>query len=294
MSYFNSIPLRKSTRRYSVDTISQDIIDDVLKVSNDFIKLVPLKDVSIIPITDSVIHERFKAAFGDYGKLLNASVYFALTTERNYGEKPVNLGFIGEQLAIELTSRGIATSWLAVFDEQAFKGAFETGNGHVVHCFISAGYASAGMQDKFINKLMGKTSNKRKKLKKIIFKDNVKTKAGKSFLKQKGLLEVFEMARLAPSWHNTQPWYFILNDNKIYLIMDFDEARYKLKVVHEKFFYNSISMGVIMSHIAMCAQEKGIKGKWSILPKQRGISMREDFAIKPQNGIPFAEFEMEM
>ncbi len=293
MNYCNTIPLRKSIRRYSEREISDEILDKIVKEKQNFMTFIPLKEVDIIPVKHEKLKTRFKDAFGDYGKLLNAPVYFALTTEKQYNEKTVNIGFIGEQLIIYLTSLGISSSWLATFKENAFKGAFPHESGHITQVLISAGYASTGGQDKFINKLMGKSSKKRKKLKKLVFKDDIKTSMDKKSLKERDLLDVFEMARLAPSWHNTQPWRFIVVDNKIYLILDFDETRYKLKAIHEKNFYNGISMGVVMSHLSMCLKQKNIPGSWNVIPKQKGDLMRGDFKMKPSDGTPFAVFTME-
>lgn len=293
MNYFNTIPKRKSTRRYSEKQISEEMINKIIAEQENFLKLIPLKNVNIIPAKGANIQGEFKKVFGDYGKLLNAPVYFILTTERQYKEKSVNTGFIGEQLVIYLTSLGLSSSWLASFNEKAFKGVVDMESGHNVQAIISAGYASNGFQDKIINKMMGKTSAKRKKLKKIVFKDFAKAPASKSYLNELGLLEIFEMARLAPSWHNTQPWNFIIKNNEIYLIMDFDESRYKLKSIQEKTFYYSLSMGAIMAHISLCMNQAGKKGEWIMIPKQRENQMSKKLGIDPSQGTPFARFEME-
>jgi hypothetical protein len=205
----------------------------------------------------------------------------------------INTGFLGEQMIIYLTSLGLSTSWMASFEENVFNSAFDLEEGHILQALISVGYPSNDLQSKVINRIMGKTSGKRKKLKKLVFIDDIKNRANSDYLKEKDLLKVFEMARLAPSWHNVQPWYFILKENRVYLILKFDEARYKINAIHKKLFFHEIDMGIVMAHIAMAFKEMGVKGNWNLIPRQHAGHERKNFKMKPSDGIPFAYFEME-
>jgi nitroreductase len=294
MQYFKYIPLRRSIRRFNNDPVPDELLEKALNQSKNFIKLVETQEIRFVPVVgNEKFQKTFKQALGDYGKLLNAPLYIGVATNNHYKDKNANAGFIGEQLVIELTALGLATCWNASDDNDMFKNLFELKEGEALIGFISVGYPAKDLQGKLINKMLGKTSGKRKKLKNIVFKDNEKTKAKKSEIVDMGLHDIFEMARLAPSWHNVQPWHFIIEENNVYLIFDFQEKRYKQKAINKRKYFHFIDMGIIMSHFSMALKETGTKGNWHILSKNEAKKAVNRLNINDKKGIPFARLELE-
>lgn len=294
MQIIKYIPLRRSTRRFSEKPLSGDIINNALSAVKDFLPLDEKQEIRFLYThKDNIPAKAFKEAFGDFGKLYNAQHYFAIAVSQHIKTKNTLAGFAGQQFILHLTSEGISTCWMSSFNTPVFRKLFDVKEGETVPAIISAGYPGEDFQGKLINKMMGKTSGKRKKLKNIIYRDNVKTRADEKFLKDKDLLHVFEMARLAPSWHNIQPWYFIVCDNCIYLVWDTFQRRYKKDVLEMRKHFYTIDMGIIMSHISLTLQDEGKKGKWEILSEKKADKIKLDLGIKETQGVPYACLTLE-
>jgi len=292
-SFLDIIKMRKSTRRFIIENLDIEFINKILSETKDFIQLSGYK-VKFIPVLkNKELEKSFKTAFGDFGKLLNAPLYAGIATDKNYENCLTNIGFIGEQMILKLTEAGFSTCWHATRNLQVFRKPFNITDDEIMPSLISIGHAATDFQSKLINKMMGKTSGKRKKLKDIIFKENGKNKTDKKFLTEIGLLEVFEGARLAPSWHNVQPWHFILKDNTVFLIISLDEKRYKARAVEEKMHYHMIDMGIIMSHLSIGLKENNKNFDWNIINKKDISSVRKELAMKDEQGIPFAYIKPE-
>ncbi len=293
MSYFSTIPLRKSTRRYSEQTLEESVIQEVIKKSESFIKLTNAQ-IELVPLAlNTAFSNKFKAVFGDYSKLLNAPFYIGFAVKKDNKDTLVNIGYIGEQLALHLTSINISSCWIATKNVVAFKNAFNLDDSLILPAMLAIGYPATDFQSKIVNKMLGKTSGKRKKIKKIVFKDSLKTPAKKSFLVSKNLHDIIEMARLSPSWHNVQPWKFIIKEETLYLIINVNFSRYKSSAVEERKFYHSIDMGIIMSHIKLCMQDAGMKCDWQLLNKKEAEKIQAELKMKAADGEVFASLKLE-
>ena len=71
-----------------------------------------------------------------------------------------------------------------------------------------------------------------------------------------GIDEVLYYMRLAPSWGNRQPWKFILDGEKIVLVIEKAD-----KVSSHK---EHIEAGIAMIYFEVAMHGQGLNGKWTI------------------------------
>jgi nitroreductase len=293
MDITEAIKLRRTIRRFKEEEIDTSSVERAERAKENFLSLIA-KDVRIVNVSNKDnLKKVFKGALGDYGKLFNAPLYFAVITNRNYKDAPTNAGFIGEQFILELTKEGLSTCWIVPQSgSRMFDSRVELDSEEFVVAVIAAGYPADDFQSRLVNRIMGKTSGSRKKLSKLVYKDNLKTKARESEIKEAGLYEILNLARLSPSWHNVQPWSFLIKDGCLYLILSFDASRYKKRAAEERMHYHKIDMGIIMSGISLIRNKLGQETNWTILSDAETVDFQKELKVKSAKGIPFAFFKL--
>ena len=293
MDIIEAIKTRRTTRRFIEEDIDKAITNRLEMAQEGFAELIA-KDVKIIPFLNKENLSRvFKKALGDYGKLFNAPLYYAVATNRNYKDGLVNAGFIGEQFILELTKEGLSSCWIVPpSGNRMLDARLKLDDEEVIIALIAGGYPAKDFQSNLVNKIMGKASSSRKKLSKLVYKDNFKTSAKEADLKEAGVYEALDTARFAPSWHNVQPWFFLIKDGVLHLILNFDGNRYKKRIAAERLHYHKIDMGIMMATLSVIRKHEGKTCDWVILSEGKTGDYKKEFLIKDGKGLPFAYFKL--
>jgi nitroreductase len=217
---YDSIFRRKSVRKYNMDPLSQGTIDEI----SDYLE-------TLEPLCPEI---KVKFMFAEHGEIANLlpvrCPHYLLMfseTEDNY---LYNVGFVGQQIDLYLSARGLGSCWLGLAKpHQEISGTEELD--FVI--MLGFGEAAEPLYREEVSQF------KRKPLSQI-----------SSVL---GAEELLEPVRLAPSAVNRQPWYFYGTPQKLYV------AREKLNPVTYPIYnrLNQIDTGIGLCHLVLSAEHLG-------------------------------------
>ena len=202
---------RKSNRKYKDELLSKDILDDIIRFVNDSKKLYP--DI------------KFRMEFIDRDNvkcilpwLPKQNIAIFSEVKDRYLE---NIGFIFQQLDLYLHSIGVGSCWLGMGKPNSKVKSKIEDNMEFVMC-MSIGYCTEDLYRDI-------KDFKRFPLSKISDLED----------------EKLEVARLAPSSVNSQPWYFVHEKDIIHLYLKKHSLLSKLALSE----MNHIDVGIALAHI---------------------------------------------
>lgn len=222
MTMYEAIFLRQSVRKYSIETVSDVILNGILNFHK-----------STTPLYDSIETnlEIINACMNPskIGKHISvkAPYYLVLYSEKKDGYL-LNAGCIMEQIVLYLCSKGIDS------------------------CFIESG--RTGLDQPFANQeavtmiAFGYGRNTENlSLKKKYSLEQICVEKEKMSRPLKKLLEA---GRLAPSSLNSQPWRFVVYNNRMHVFLKRNPLLMKFK---EHCQY--LNMGIMLAHILVTSEE---------------------------------------
>ena len=223
MNLYEAIFVRKSVRSYTMDALNTQIFEGLRKYYED------IKDLFGGIATELEVLDNRQ---GQYKRLsafaVKAPYYLALYSEEK-DRAQMNAGYLMEQLVLYLCSKGIGT------------------------CFVGSLLVKHSMLRKGDKKLMvlvafGKSRGshtrrpidaKRLELKELcVYKE-----VPRQWMKQ-----LLEAARLAPSSMNSQPWRFVVYDNRIHVFAKKHNMNHLGK-------FEELNFGIMFSHLMVVAEE---------------------------------------
>lgn len=225
MNMYDAIFMRKSIRNYCMDEIGQKVLDQILNFANH----IPLlsKDIKV----EFKIINNVKANTHLAGAFSIKAPYYFLIASEGKEDYLLNAGYILEQVSLYLTAKGLGS------------------------CFVNTKRPrrsnAVDLQYEYVTMLaFGNTdeclireSNKIKRLDEsefCIFKEEVND----------DIKLLLKAARLSPSLMNSQPWRFVVYENRIHIFC-------KKNILLTKEFNQSkeIDIGIILSHLLIAAEE---------------------------------------
>ncbi|MEG0855553.1 MAG: nitroreductase family protein [Terrisporobacter sp.] len=250
MELYDAIFYRKTIKNYSNKKIKQPLLEEIKSLCGNITYLD--NDLNI----KAHLIERGHLVHFSIGKesVVKAPHYILITS--NKGDDCLqNVGFVMEELILELTCLGIGTTWLECKlnreDIKEFVQLDEMDNKDLEDIvkeedesevenpvsLLAIGYPDE--YDSLFRK--SKKSYDRKKIKDICKKFDSKW------------YEVFEGVRVAPSVKNLQPWTFKEQEYGFDLYEYIPKKRYNIEIE------NKISMGAALKHFDLCCKDKNIE-----------------------------------
>ena len=225
MNLYEAIFLRKSVRNYEMEPLKPALLNEIKEYYQQIEGLNPgiSTEISIIDNTK-----------GQYKRVhllgVKAPYYLAFYSE-DKDKAMLNAGYIMEQLVLFLCTKVLGT------------------------CFLGSVKPKMGNSDKRNKKCMimlafgySKGSNTRKpsEAKRMSLQELcVYKEVPRQWRKQ-----LLEAARLAPSSMNSQPWRFVVYDNRIHVFAKKHNVNYFGMGKYEEF-----NLGVMFSHLMIVAEE---------------------------------------
>jgi nitroreductase len=204
---------------------------------------------------------------GSYGRIRNAPLWVIGVSEEGAHHQE-NFGFAMEQFILECTREGLGTCWVGGFFKiSLLEEAVPKGGNERIECISPVGYAAPRRLGESSMRVLGGL-NSRKPLSERVFEDRWGNPATTFLASRKNLLEVFELARWAPSSSNHQPCHYMISDRRIVLCV--------LPGLHKKYpgfiekgkgmnvDFQGIDAGIAMAHVALAGEKLGIPGKWTL------------------------------
>lgn len=246
----STIPLRRSTRRYSDGVVSADRIEMVRALVSDVPRLNDAIDMRAFVVQDgAALRPAMSGLIGSYGK--PSAPHFILVTSTEEEGCYENVGFAIEHVVLGLTAMGLGTCWIG---GQATREVFEAAvpdipADHVPVVVIAFGESPTALRKP------GQVPSRKPM-------DVIAPEGTGRFG------DLLEAARLAPSAGNTQPSRFFVDGDRIDAFADFKTPLiYRARADHLKLM-NRVDVGIALSHISIAAQAAGRDATTDLTPRR--------------------------
>ncbi|GAU79994.1 nitroreductase family protein [Fusibacter sp. 3D3] len=211
---------------------------------------------------------------GYFGKMITAPHYYALFSHQD--DFSLNMaGYVGEWFILNALKKDIGSCWLEVRDSNQLKQILSIETSKKAVALIAVGYAKKEFQGGEIyaasrsNSLSSLTDlgypdinpnhtkepmSSRKSITELAYLNTWGNTPEIRELEMRGLHEALFYMRLAPSYGNRQPWYFVICENHIDLVMDQSDDLSP--------FIQGIDAGIAMFYFEVGLHDSGIRGSW--------------------------------
>ena len=153
----------------------------------------------------------FTGIIGSYGKINNAPSYLMLVGKTEKENIETIIGFLGEYLVLECKTRAVGSCWVAgTFKKSNLPKEVIIKDDEKLYSLIALGYN----EDSEEREKKAADSRKRKPLSKIVTNFEELSKSPEAIQK------AIELAQIAPSAINLQPWKFKVSTKSIEIFID--------------------------------------------------------------------------
>jgi nitroreductase len=90
------------------------------------------------------------------------------------------------------------------------------------------------------------------------------------------LHRILELTRVAPSWHNEQPWHFVVDETQVLITVNHTVQEGD---VPRALPYCRLDGGIAMCHFALAAQSAGWTGRWRVPEAAESKMLRDRYVI---------------
>lgn len=236
MELYDAILYRKSTRKYSSESIDSELLQTIRGIADTAERLYSNIDMKIHIVEGSQkIHDLLPGIIGGYGKV-KAPYYFIVTSEEKEGYLQ-NIGYTLQGVVLKLTALNLATCWLgSSIKKSLLEAIIDIPDRQVPQLMIAFGHPEKG-KSPFRRSSSGA---KRKDLSEIT--------SGTMDITWSRIISAI---RLAPSAVNVQPWRFVFNGGKVNV--------YSVRagnLLQKRFLgsLNLVSVGIALCHAMVAAR----------------------------------------
>jgi len=270
MNLVDAIEKRRSIRKYKQRPVAKEIIDYVVKAGRKAIPLVPEINFRLYTVWNaSILPPQADGLSSVYGMPADAPHYI-IAVSQNHPRCMENIGFCMEQLILYATACGLGTCWIGgTFSEKRLLDfAPDLSADEQIVAFTPLGYADDSQPAQMARQMLQWSSasdsgHTLKPLTEFVSQDIFVVPWDNQ--KDATLKHIFELTGMAPSWADTQPWHFIVDDKEIIALVDRTPQKGN---VHEGKPYYRLDGGIAMCHFYLTAREAGWKGHWQS-PKKK-------------------------
>lgn len=223
MNLYEAIYVRKSVRNYEMDSVNPQILKDIVAYHKEIEGLNPGIETEVSVVDNTKGQQRKLSLFG-----VKAPYYLAIYSE-DKDRALMNAGYIMEQMSLYICARGLGSCFVG--SSRPKKGQKSLSNKRVV-IMLAFGRSKGNYKRKAVE------------AKRIDLDDLcVYKEVPRQWMKQ-----LLDGARLAPSSLNSQPWRFVVYDNRIHIFA-------KKHSSNHLGTWEEFNFGVMLSHLMLVAEE---------------------------------------
>ncbi len=245
--WLDAIKTRHSRRSYDGDPVSSDTLDSLEEFCASF-RPSPVARAVLVREAPADI---FTGIVGSYGRVTGAPSAIAFVGTIGAPGVDMSIGYTGEGIVLEATRLGLGTCWIGGF----FKAAR-----------VSEILQLGGGERAFAVSPLGTPADVFSGFEKAV--KTVKTVQGTPRKSAEEIAPGYtswvpwaragvEVARLAPSAINRQPWRFRYEDGRVICAFDGAETAQRIS--------KKLDCGIAMLHFEMGARGAGVEGTWERL-----------------------------
>ncbi len=242
----DAIEIRHSSRTFTAQPLSEDLC----KSMEQFLDYVNngIEGVRAVFVRDGG-NKVVQSIIGSYGLIKGVRSYIAFIADQKDIKFPEKIGYLGEMCVLEATAKGLQTCWISgTFKPQTVEKQIRIAPNEKVIAITPLGYTRG--KKSIVEKIMKKAtgSQQRKSVEELC-------PEGYKQSYPKWIKDSIELARVAPSAVNKQPWRFIIGENNDNIKIRINDSR---NVERKR-----LDCGIAMLHIEIGALSNGIEGEWS-------------------------------
>jgi nitroreductase len=284
MDLVSAIEKRRSVRRYAKQPVPKHVVEQVIAAAKDAAPLNPEVGVRWYTVWDgSVLYRCLERQSVVRGVFTPPPHYILAVSEERPGYME-NLGFCMEQMILAATDLGLGTCWIGgMFRETSlYEFAPDLAADERIVALTPLGYADTSQKADIARRLLRWQTNdlgRRKPLSDMVSQD---IWAVPWISHDETLNEILECTRLAPSWVNTQPWHFVVDERQVIATVDHTPQAGN---VREGKPYYRLDGGIAMCHFFLAARAAGWTGRWRVPEAAEAKMLRDRYAIPKEYDV---------
>lgn len=263
MNYKKLILDGKSVREFKEKDIESKCFNEIESYIKKSKKLLPELNIELKIFDNEETYEKLKNVAGYNGHMIKAPSYAVILSDVKQGYIE-NSGYIGEKLILKARDLDIDSCWVTFNDSDIIKEKLDISSNKEVTAIIALGYGI----DKNIK---NKSGSERLGVEKIVYMDKWGINTSIDELEERGLLDAFSYARMAPSTLNRQPWRFIIDGGKIILAVKKDDFTSNYEI--------GIDAGIAMLYFGLIIDTTLFDLKWNLDKIDKNYNIPEDYEV---------------
>lgn len=263
MNYKQLILDGKSVRDFKEKAIESKYFNEIESYIKKSKKLLPEVYIELKIFANEETYEKLENIAGYNGHMIKAPSYAIILSDvkRGYIE---NSGYIGERLILKARDLEIDSCWVTFNDSDIIKEKLGISSNKEVTAIIALGYGI----DKNIK---NKSGSERLGVEKLVYMDKWGINTSIDELEERGLLDAFSYARMAPSTLNRQPWRFIIDGGNIILAVKKDDFTSN--------YERGIDAGIAMLYFGLIIDTTLFDLKWNVDKIDKDYNIPEDYEV---------------
>lgn len=261
MNYKNLISNKRSVREFKNKEIKQSDFDTIKEFISNSKKLMPEINTDTKVFGKEDVYSKLDKIAGYNGHMIEAPYYIIILSEAKEGYIE-NSGYVGEHLTLKARDLGIDSCWVTFEDSSLIKERLDIISNKDVTAILALGYGDV---------VSSKSSSERLSVDKIVYLDEWGNSTSLEVLEERGLLDAFSFATMAPSTLNRQPWRFILDGGKVVLVVRKDEFA--------SAYEGKIDVGISMLYFGVIIDTTMFDLKWNIGKIDKDYKIPADYEI---------------
>lgn len=261
---------RKSVREFKRKRVDVTILEKVEQYLNVLKKEESTGNVKFDLYENGDNLYKSLEGIGGYAGVMIQSPHYISFGVMNDDEKNTIYGaYFMEKLISKLNELGLDTCWISIDDIKQVDKDNALGNKkETINYLLAIGYSKP--KNPFVNE----SFSERIGVDELVFSNSVGNPSNLEELENRGLSDLFYYIRFAPSARNKQPWRFLLEDNKVILLLE--------KIKGEEL--DLVDAGIMMYYFENLAGSIGVNSKWDLFD--------EDYKGKDPNYKYIGEFKL--
>ncbi|HLR34070.1 MAG TPA: nitroreductase family protein [Tissierellales bacterium] len=249
----NFLKNRKSVREYKNKNVDKKLLDEVINYGRTLEKCVGDECFNFPLFTDGKnVYDTFKGKGGYAGVMIESPHYIGLEITKDSPKNIIRAAYGMEKMITKAIELNLGTCWISIQDvDENFKKEIYPGLEGNMDYLLSIGYPVPK------NPFIEESSSGRHSVEEVVFNGKVGKPISYEELETRGLSDLFYYLRFAPSSHNSQPWRFILKNDRIILTLkDSDEN------------LNLTDAGIVIYYLEQMLKSIGLSGGWQLIPQE--------------------------
>lgn len=247
----NFLKNRRSTREFKKKKVHSDTLEKI----NSYLDKLENKEIKgniklNLYENGEFIYEKLKGIGGYVGIMIESPHYIGLEQLNMNKSSTIYGAYYMEKLITDLNELGLDTCWVGIgnLEKGSKKEIFKDLEGEMNY-LLAIGYSKPK------NPFANQPFSERMGVEELVFSEEMEKKIDQEELENRGLEDLFYYIRFAPSKANLQPWRFLLEKDKVTLLIKYEEGEKP----------NYVDAGIVMYYFEELGKSVGINEKWKLI-----------------------------